>query len=112
VTLLTDRTSGIAAKLVGTDEPGSVVAADGEPGALAMRLLAPDSKVRVGDAVVTAGQRSGPLATMFPPDLPIGTVAKVRPGTLRSDGTVDVRPQADLNRLENVLVLTKVGARQ
>ena len=112
VTLLTDRTSGISAKIVGTDEPGSVVAADGDPGTLAMRLLAPGANVRVGDAVVTAGQRTGPLATMFPPGLPIGTVTKVDPGTLRSDGTVEVRPQADLNRLENVVVLTRTGARR
>jgi len=109
ITLITDRSSGVSAKIVGTDDPGSIVAADGNPGMLQMRLLSPSSTVRVGDPVVTAGIRTGPLATLFPPGLPIGTVTAVDPQALRSDGKVDVRPQADLNRLEHVVVLTKTS---
>lgn len=106
VSLITDRDSGVSAKIVGSDEPGTVVAAEGNPGMLAMRLLAPASRVRIGDRIVTSGISSGSLASMFPPGLPIGKVTKVDAARLRSEGSVDVEPQADLRRLENVIVLT------
>lgn len=107
VTLITDRSSGVSAKVVGSDDPGSVVAADGDPGLLTMRLLAPGAKPRVGDQVVTSGIGSGRLATLFPPDLPVGTVTRVDPGRLQQEGEIDLRPQADLDRLEKVIVLTR-----
>lgn len=106
VTLITDRSSGVSAKILGIGDPGSVVAAEGDPGMLEMRLLTPGSKARIGDQVVTAGSRSGPLASLFPPDLPIGRVSAVDPDRLRSEGTVSVKPQADLDRLETVTILT------
>lgn len=109
VTLITDRSSGVSAKLLGSDYPGSVVAADGDPGMLTMRLLSSNAKPRVGDQVITAGVATGPLATLFPPDLPVGTVTKVDPGRLAREGLVEVRPQADLDRLEEVVVLTSRG---
>lgn len=107
VTLISDRSSGVSSRLLGSNEPGSVVAADGDPGMLKMRLLAPGAKVRVGDRIVTSGVASGPLATLFPPNIPVGTVTGVDPGRLEREGEVDVRPEADLNRLEQVLVLTR-----
>ncbi|MEI6447569.1 MAG: rod shape-determining protein MreC, partial [Actinomycetes bacterium] len=106
VTLITDRSSGVSAKILGIGDPGSVVAAEGDPGMLEMRLLTPGSKARIGDQIVTAGSRSGALASLFPPDLPVGRVSAVDPDRLRSEGTVSVKPQADLNRLETVTILT------
>jgi len=111
VTLITDRTSGVSAKLLGSNDPGSVVAADGDPGRLTMRLLTTGARPRVGDQVVTAGVASGPLATLFPPSLPVGTVTAVDPGTLQREGEIGVRPQADLDRLETVIVLTERNSR-
>lgn len=111
VTLITDRSSGVSARLLGSNDPGSVVAADGDPGMLTMRLLATGARPRVGDQVVTAGVATGPLATLFPPNLPVGTVTDVDPGTLRREGEIGVRPQADLDRLETVVVLTVRPAR-
>lgn len=61
-----------------------------------------DEKIEPGDVVVTSGGDR-----VFPKGLPVGTVDKVQPG---SDAflNVRVRPAARLDRLEEVLVITKV----
>jgi rod shape-determining protein MreC len=65
-----------------------------------------DETVPVGEQVRTSGGDG-----IFPKGLPIGTVTKVSTG---SDLflNVRVRPSADLSRLEEVLVVTKVDERQ
>jgi len=107
VTLITDRESGVSAKVIGSGDEGAVVAADGESGTLAMQLLVRKTSARVGDPVVTAGTTAGPLATLFPPNIPVGTVSKVDPRSVESSGLIEVRPQADLSHLDNVVVLTR-----
>jgi rod shape-determining protein MreC len=106
ITLITDRSSGVSAKVLGLNDPGTVVAADGDPGQLAMELVSAASKVAVGDRIITAGIRGGRLSTLFPPNIPVGMVTAVNPDTLRQAGTISVTPQADLLHLENVIVLT------
>ena len=112
VTLITDRESGVSVRAIGPGDEGTVVAADGTPGVLSMELLSRHSGIRVGDAVVTAGTRSGPLATLFPPNLPVGFVSSIDPDRLQTDGVVQVRPQADLNHLDALVVLTRSTWRQ
>jgi rod shape-determining protein MreC len=61
-----------------------------------------DEKVSVGDEVISSGGDG-----IFPKGLLIGTVAQVTPGPdlfLR----IRVKPSTDLNRLEEVLVITQV----
>jgi len=112
VTLITDRESGVSVRAIGPGDEGTVVAADGTPGMLSMELLSRHSGIRVGDPIVTAGTRSGPLATLFPPNLPVGFVSRIDPDRLQTDGVVEVRPQADLNHLDEVVVLTRSTWRQ
>ncbi len=107
VTLITDRESGVSAKIIGSGDEGTVIAADGNPGGLAMELLVRRTSARVGDPVVTAGTTAGPLATLFPPNIPVGTVSRVDPRSVEASGTIEVRPQADLSHLDNVVVLTR-----
>lgn len=59
------------------------------------------SEIRVGDAVLTAGGR----VSLAPPDIPIGVVANIiaRPGAGGSQ--LEVRPAADLRRLQFVRVI-------
>lgn len=61
-----------------------------------------DEKLEAGDVVVTSGGDR-----VFPKGLPVGTVDRIRPG---SDAflNVRVRPAARLDRLEEVLVITKI----
>ena len=107
VTLITDRESGVSARVVGAGDEGTVVAADGDPGSLAMILPVRKTQARVGDPVVTAGTTAGPLATLFPPNIPVGTISRVDPRAVEASGTIQLRPLADLGHLDNVVVLTK-----
>lgn len=61
-----------------------------------------DEKIEAGDVVVTSGGDR-----VFPKGLPVGTVDKIQAG---SDAflSVRVRPAARLDRLEEVLVITKI----
>ena len=59
------------------------------------------SEIKVGDAVLTTGGR----ASLAPPDIPIGVVANiiVRPGA--AGARLEIRPAADLRRLQFVRVV-------
>ncbi len=108
VTLITDHTSGVSAKVLrGPGELGMVVPAVGDPTDLLLQYLPRNARVRVGDQVVTAGSRSTRLESLFPPDLPIGTVSEVSPDELRLNQRVHLRPTADLQHLDFVQVLTR-----
>src|SRR5208283_3024864 len=65
-----------------------------------------DETVSRGAQVLTSGGDG-----IFPKGLPVGTVTKVSPG---SDLflNIRVRPAANLSRLEEVLVVTKIDERQ
>ena len=45
--------------------------------------------------------------SLFPPDLPIGTVSKVSADELRLNARVHMRPSADLQHLDFVQILTR-----
>lgn len=112
ITLITDRTAGVSAKLLtGRGDRGTVVAADGDPGMLTMLLLSPKASAAVGSLVVTAGVRTGPLATLFPPDIPVGEVTAVDPDRVQRDGAISVKPIADLDHLDHLLILTGSATR-
>jgi len=63
-----------------------------------------DEKVERGETIVTSGGDR-----IFPKGLPVGTIADVSPG---SDLFLNIRvkPAADLNRLEEVLIITEMAA--
>jgi rod shape-determining protein MreC len=96
VLLLTDKDSGVGAML-GNSRIQSPVGGTGEP-LLAMKYVANDDTVNVGERVVTSG-----MDKIFPRDLPIGTIAEIKPGNPFK--TIRVRPSANLSRLEEVIVL-------
>ncbi|MDP9147290.1 MAG: rod shape-determining protein MreC [Acidobacteriota bacterium] len=96
VLLLTDKDSGVGAML-GNSRIQSPVGGTGEP-LLAMKYVANDDTVNVGERVVTSG-----MDKIFPRDLPIGTITDIKPGNPFK--TIRVRPSANLERLEEVIVL-------
>ena len=61
-----------------------------------------DEKVAAGDRVLTSGGDR-----VYPKGLPVGTVVKILPGE-ESFLKIRVKPAADLDRLEEVLVITRV----
>lgn len=96
VLLLTDKTSGVGAKFAdsGIQHP---VGGVGEP-MLAMKYVPNDDEVNVGQQVVTSG-----MDRIFPRDLPVGTITEIKPG--KDFKQIRVKPAANLERLEEVLVL-------
>jgi rod shape-determining protein MreC len=96
VLLLTDKDSGVGAKLA---ESGiqSPVGGVGEP-LLTMKYVANDDVVNIGDRVVTSG-----MDRIFPRDLPVGTVTQIKAGNPFKQ--IRLRPAANLERLEEVVVL-------
>ena len=96
VLLLTDRESGVGA-MVSESRIQSPVGGTGEP-LLSMKYIPTDDTVSVGEHVVTSG-----MDRIFPRDLPVGVVAEIK--TARPFQQVRVRPAANLQRLEEVIVL-------
>jgi rod shape-determining protein MreC len=63
-----------------------------------MKYVANDDVVNVGERVVTSG-----MDKIFPRDLPIGTITDIKPGNPFK--SIRIRPSANLERLEEVIVL-------
>lgn len=96
ILLLSDKDSGVGAMLADS-RIQSPVGGMGEP-LLNMKYVAADDEVKVGERVVTSG-----MDRIFPKDLPVGTVVDVKPGMPFKK--IRVQPAADLERLEEVIIL-------
>ena len=96
VLLLTDKESGVGAMLADS-RIQSPVGGTGEP-LLSMKYIPTDDAVSMGEHVVTSG-----MDRIFPRDLPVGIVIEIKTG--RPFQQVRVRPAANLQRLEEVIVL-------
>lgn len=96
VLLLTDKDSGVGAMLADS-RIQSPVGGTGEP-LLSMKYVANDDDVKIGEPVVTSG-----MDRIFPRDLPVGTVSQVKSGNPFKQ--IRIRPAANLERLEEVIVL-------
>ena len=96
VLLLTDKESGVGAKLAdsGIQSP---VGGVGER-LLAMKYIPNEDDVNMGARVVTSG-----MDRIFPRDLPVGTIAEIKPGNPFKQ--IRIKPAANLEKLEEVLVL-------
>jgi cell shape-determining protein MreC len=67
--------------------------------------------ITAGTLVVTAGFKSGPLSSLYPPGIPIGTVSDSNPqDDLLNNQQVQVTPAADLRHLDVVQILTAPNA--
>ena len=96
VLLITDKGSGVGAKFAdsGAQHP---VGGVGES-MLEMKYVPNDDEVNVGERVVTSG-----MDHIFPRDLPVGTISEVKPRNPFKQ--IRVKPAANLEKLEEVLVL-------
>jgi rod shape-determining protein MreC len=104
VLLINDQSSGVGAILDKTRLQGIL---KGTPaGEVVLEKVMSDEAVPAGELVLTSGGDN-----IFPKGLLIGRVSKVSPG---SDLflNIRIRPAADLSKLEEVLVVTKIDERQ
>jgi len=99
VLMINDQTSGVGAMLEKSRLQGVL---KGTPdGAVILERVMSDEQVAPGDTVLSSGGDQ-----IFPKGLPVGTVTKVSPGR-EMFLKIEVKPAADLSRLEEVLVVTE-----
>jgi rod shape-determining protein MreC len=106
VLLLIDPSSAVAARIASNGETG-VISGQGRD-QLQFDLFDPEAAVTVGDQVVTSGYQGG----VYPPGIPIGTVARLeaRGGALSRRVWLD--PYVDFTALDYLLIVTgKAGGR-
>jgi rod shape-determining protein MreC len=96
VLLLTDKDSSVGA-LLAESRAQSPVGGTGDP-LLFMKYVPNDDTVNNGEHVVTSG-----MDRIFPRDFPVGTIVEIKPGNPFKQ--IRVRPAANLERLEEVIVL-------
>lgn len=104
VRLLTDESSAVSAVDLRTRASGVVL--HGQSGdALVLDRVSKREVVHVGDEIVTAGWRSGSLASLYPKGIPIGRVSYV--GGLSTDlwQQVLIVSDIDFSALDAVLIL-------
>jgi rod shape-determining protein MreC len=108
VTLITDHTTAISARVNESGVSGVVQVETGRPNDLVLNFTTRNDKVDVGQTIVTSGTQSrvNRLPSLYPPNIPIGRVTRVdEPET--DDQEVHLRPFVNMRRLEVVQVLTR-----
>lgn len=101
VRLITDERSGVSAMVQSSRAQGQLVG-QGD-GTMRLTLVRTDQSVKEGDLVVTSG-----LGGVYPKGLPLGTVTSVDRASGALYYTIQVRPLAQVQALEEVLVITSL----
>jgi rod shape-determining protein MreC len=103
--LLNDPTSGAGVLLQSTRIRAIL---RGSPqGAIVINNLTPDSRIKPGEVVLTSGGDQ-----VFPRGLAVGTIESIKPDLEHQPyTTITLKPAANLNQLEEVLVVTGTGNR-
>src|SRR5271157_3179571 len=104
VLLIDDQTSGVGSILDKTRLQG--ILRGTSSGEVVLEKVMSDETVPAGELVLTSGGDG-----IFPKGLLVGRVTKVAPGS-ELFLNIRVRPAADLSKLEEVLVVTKIDERQ
>jgi rod shape-determining protein MreC len=101
---INDQTSGVGALLEKSRLQGILKGT--AAGDAMLHYIMGDEQVEVGDTVITSGGDR-----IYPKGLPIGTVVSVNPG---NDMFLNIRvkPSARLDRVEEVLVITKISDKE
>lgn len=98
--LINDASSGAGVLLESTRIRGII---KGSPdGQVEINNLLPDERIKPGEQVVTSGGDQ-----VFPRGLPVGTIQSVAPDPQHQPyAAITIKPAANLNQLEEVLVIT------
>jgi rod shape-determining protein MreC len=106
VTLISDHTSAVSAKVLPGGVQGVIRPDVGDPEDLILDFIDSTKDVHGGQAVVTSGWRAQGLASLFPPGLPVGEVTSASIVEQEASQQVHLRPYADIANLDLVQVLT------
>ena len=108
ITLITDHSISVSARVLNENVIGVLQASVGNPNDLEMQFVENDDPIDEGNVIVTAGTTSkrDELESIYPPDLPIGHVSTIDEPQTDSQ-VVHVRPFVNMKRIEYVQVLSK-----
>lgn len=106
VTLITDGASAVSVKIVPSGAQGVLRPRIGSAGDLVVEFLDETSGIGKGQDVVTAGWREGDLASLYPPNIPVGVVRDAPLDDREAIQSVSVRAFPDFRNLDLVQVLT------
>lgn len=109
VTLITDHTSGVTARVLPGGAQGVVRPDVGDPEDLVLDFIVSARNIGAGQTVVTAGWRASEIASLYPGGLPIGEVTPTSVVEQEASEQVHLRPYADLANFDYVQVLTGGG---
>jgi len=104
VSLITDSSVGVSARVGATNATGILQPKVGEPNDLLLQYLPANTPVNAGTYIVTSGTVLSPDHSLYPPGIPIGQVTSVNEESPYK--SVNVHPLADLHNLDVVQVLT------
>jgi rod shape-determining protein MreC len=104
VLLINDQTSGAGVLLATTRIRG--ILRGSASGQIVINNLTPDSRIKPGEPVLTSGGDQ-----VYPRGLPVGTIESIKTDPDHQPYTlIQLRPAANLNQLEEVLVITGTRA--
>jgi len=104
VLLINDQSSGVGVILEKSRLQG--ILRGSVSGQVVMEKVMADEEVKAGDRVLTSGGDQ-----IFPKGFPVGTVTKVASGS-ELFLNIQVKPAADLAKLEEVLIITKTEVKE
>jgi rod shape-determining protein MreC len=104
VTLLTDSNIDVSAIDVGTQAVGLVSHGEG-PSTLTLDRVLKSQVLREGDTIVTQGFKVGPLTSIYPYGIPIGTVSGATNSEVDLYWNAQVAPFVHFDSLRSVIVL-------
>jgi len=111
VTLITDHTSSVAARVEPVGATGVVEPEVGDPRDLVLDFVEHGKDINETEPVVTAGFSSGGLSSLYPPGIPIGQVSQSSVAEQDAYQRVHIQPYADLRDMEFVQVLVEQGGK-
>lgn len=104
VTLITDSSVGVSARIGSSGATGILQPKVGDPNDLLLQYLPANTQANKGEYVVTSGTVSSPDDSLYPPGIPIGQVTSINEESAYR--SVNVHPLANLHNLDVVQVLT------
>jgi rod shape-determining protein MreC len=104
VSLITDSTMGVSARVAASNAVGIIQPKVGDPNDLLLQYLPSNAAANPGDYVETSGTVSSPDDSLYPPGIPIGQVTSANEESAYK--AVNVRPLANLHNVDVVQVLT------
>ncbi len=110
VSLITDSSMGVSARIGSSAATGIVQPKVGDPNDLLLQYLHAGTSATKGEYVFTSGTVASPDDSLYPRGIPIGQVTSVDEESAYE--SVNVHPLANLRNLDDVQVLTAAAGTQ